>query len=260
MLTAAFSDLMRSVASWRLWMLLGWMEIRQRYARSRIGPFWLTISMGVLVAAIGVVYGTLFGQNLSEYLPFAAISLIAWGLFSSMVVEGSNAYISNASYIRQVSTSKLIFILQLAWRNLIILAHNLIIIIVLFMIFGVKRYELLPLFIPGVLLLTLNAMWLAMLAGLFSARFRDFPQIIASVVQVAFYVTPVIFKPEALARHAYIAEYNPLTYLLDIVRQPLLGVVPSATTWTIAIVMAIVGWLVALIFTGRYLHRISYWV
>lgn len=251
---------MRSVASWRLWMLLGWMEIRQRYARSRIGPFWLTISMGVLVAAIGIVYGTLFGQNLSDYLPFAAISLIAWGLFSSMVTEGSTAYIANASYIRQVATSKLIFILQLSWRNLIILAHNLIIIIVLFCIFGVKRFAVMPLFIPGLILLTLNAMWLAMLAGLFSARFRDLPQIIASVIQVAFYVTPVIFKPEALAQHAYIARYNPLTYLLDIVRQPLLGIEPSATAWIVSIIMAVVGWLVALIFTGRYLQRISYWV
>jgi lipopolysaccharide transport system permease protein len=256
----AFSDLMRSVASWRLWMLLGWLEIRQRYARSRIGPFWLTISMGVLVAAIGVVYGTLFGQNISDYLPFAAISLIAWGLFSAMVTEGSTAYIMNASYIRQVATPKLIFILQLGWRNLIILAHNSIIILVLFCIFGVKHFETIPLFFPGLVLLVLNAMWLAMLAGLFSARFRDFPQIIASIMQVAFYVTPVIFKPEALKSHAYIAKLNPLSYLLDIVRQPLLGAAPSTTAWIVATTMAIVGWFIALICTGRYLQRISYWV
>ncbi|MBW4048622.1 MAG: ABC transporter permease, partial [Proteobacteria bacterium] len=62
-LRTASLDLLASLKSWRLWSLLGWLEIRQRYARSKLGPFWLTISMGVLVASLGVVYGTLFGQN-----------------------------------------------------------------------------------------------------------------------------------------------------------------------------------------------------
>jgi lipopolysaccharide transport system permease protein len=256
----AITDLKQSAISWRLWTLLGWLEIRQRYARSRVGPFWLTISMGVMVASIGLVYGTLFGQHLSDYLPFLAVSLIAWGMFASTVQEGSVAYISNASYIRQVATPKLIFVLQIAWRNLIILAHNFIIIVVLFCIYGVRSWSTLLLFLPGLLVLVLNAMWMAMLAGLFSARFRDFPQIIASFIQVAFYVTPVIYKPEALTRHLFITRLNPLAYLLDAVRQPLLGQVPSGRTWVITVTMAVIGWLFALFVTGRYMKRIAYWV
>ena len=76
------TDLKASLASWRLWTLLGWLEVRQRYARSRVGPFWLTISMGVMIASIGIVYGTLFGQKMTEYLPFLAISLVMWTFFA----------------------------------------------------------------------------------------------------------------------------------------------------------------------------------
>jgi len=260
MLKFAVTDLKQSMASWRLWMLLGWIEIRQRYARSRLGPFWLTISMGVVIASIGVVYGTLFGQKMSDYLPYLAASLVSWGMFASTVQEGSTAYISNAAYIRQVATAKLIYVLQVPWRNLIILAHNFVIILLLLAIFGVPSWATLPLFIPGLVILTLNATWMAMLTGLFSARFRDLPQIIASLVQVAFYVTPIMYRPEALTRFSFLVRLNPLTYLLDVVRQPLLGQVPSMQTYVLTIGMAIVGWLLALTVTSRYLKRISYWI
>ncbi|WP_421569124.1 ABC transporter permease [Stenotrophomonas sp. PD6] len=256
----ALSDLRRSLVSWRLWTLLGWLEIRQRYARSRVGPFWLTISMGVIIASIGMVYGTLFGQKLSEYLPYLAISLVMWGMFTSTVQEGSNAFIANASYIRQVATPKFIYILQVPWRNLLILAHNIVIVVLLLAIFGVKRWDTIPLVIPGIVLLILNATWMATLSGILSARFRDFPQIVAAVMQVAFYVTPIMYKPEALTKYAFIVNLNPMAYLLNAVRQPLLGEVPSALTWTVAIVMAIVGWTAALIMINRYHKRISYWV
>lgn len=256
----AITDLRRSLASWRLWTLLGWLEIRQRYARSRVGPFWLTISMGVVIASIGVVYGTLFGQELSDYLPYLAVSLVMWSLFSSTVQEGSQAYISNAAYIRQVATPKFIYILQVPWRNVLILAHNVLIVIALLAIFGVKRWATLPLVVPGLLLLLLNASWMATITGLLSARFRDFPQIVASIMQVAFYITPIMYKPEALTKFSFIVHLNPLSYLINVVRQPLLGQVPTATTWGVTIAMAVIGWTAALVITNRYLKRISYWV
>lgn len=260
MLKVAASDLNQSIASWRLWMLLGWIEIRQRYARSRVGPFWLTISMGVIITSIGLVYGTLFGQKMSEYLPYLAASLVTWGMFASTVQEGSTAYIANAAYIRQVATPKLIYILQVPWRNLLILAHNFVIVIVLLAIFGVPSWRSLPLFVPGLLILTLNATWLAMLTGLFSARFRDLPQIVASLVQVAFYITPIMYRPEALTRFSFLVTLNPLSYLLDVVRQPLLGQIPTMHTYVVTIGMAVVGWLIALLVTNRFLKRIPYWI
>jgi lipopolysaccharide transport system permease protein len=260
-LRTASIDLMASLKSWRLWSLLGWLEIRQRYARSKVGPFWLTISMGVLVGTMGVVYGTLFGQNLADYLPLLAIGIVMWGLFSSIVNEGCTAYINSANYIRQVHTPRLIYILQVAWRNTVIFAHNFIIVLITLVIFGVKSWATMPLFIPGLALFLLNAMWMAAVTGLISARFRDLPQIVSALLQVAFYVTPIMFHGSMLTgKHQWIVEFNPLAYLIDIVRQPLVGEIPPAFTWELTIGMAVFGWLLALGMTGRYHRRIPYWV
>ncbi|MEK6423141.1 MAG: ABC transporter permease [Burkholderia gladioli] len=260
MLTLALTDLRQSLVSWRIWTLLGWLEIRQRYARSTVGPFWLTISMGVMIASLGVVYGTLFGQNIREYLPFLAASLVMWSLLSQTITEGSVAYINGGSYIRQMATPKLIFILQVQWRNLIVMMHNAVIIVALLAIFGVHNWLVLPLFIPGLLLYVANMMWISMVAGLLSARFRDLPQIISALLQVAFYVTPIIFRPAALNRFQFIVEWNPLAYMIEVVRGPLIGQAPSALTWIVVASMAVVGWTLALLLTGRFVKRIPYWI
>ncbi|MBB3258017.1 lipopolysaccharide transport system permease protein [Paraburkholderia bannensis] len=260
MFNLIFTDLKQSIASYRLWTLLGWLEIRQRYARSRVGPFWLTISMGVMIGSIGVVYGSLFGQKMSDYLPFLAISLVMWTMFAQTVQEGSIAYINSATYIRQAATPKLIYVFQVVWRNLVILAHNFIIVLILLAIYGVKDWAVLPIFVPALLLYLANALWVAMLAGLLSARFRDLPQIISALIQIAFYVTPIIYRPDSLKRFAFIVQLNPLAHLIELVRAPLIGQMPSATTWGVAIGLAVVGWTFALAMTGRYLKRIPYWV
>lgn len=260
MFNLALADLIQSITSWRLWTLLGWLEVRQRYARSRVGPFWLTISMGVIIGSIGVVYGTLFGQQMRDYLPFLAASLVMWNAFAQMIQEGSVAYINSATYIRQASTAKLLFVLQVIWRNLVVLAHNFVIVLLLFAVFGVKDWAVLPLFIPGLAIYVLNALWIAMLAGLLSARFRDLPQIISALIQIAFYVTPVIYRPDSLKRFSFIVDWNPLAYLLDVVRAPLIGHAPSSLSWGVTIGMAVIGWPIALLMTGRFLKRIPYWV
>jgi len=260
MLRPIFADVKGSILLWRLWTLLGWLEIRQRYARSRLGPFWLTISMGVMISSIGIVYGTLFGQKMTDYLPFLAVSLVLWTAFSQTIMDGSLAYISSGNYIRQVPTPKLIYVFQVVWRNVVVLAHNFVIVIILFCIFGVKNWETLPIFLPALALYLFNALWIAMVVGLLSARFRDLPQIIGALMQVAFYVTPIIYRPNALSRFSFIVELNPFTYLIDLVRAPLMGQAPDLLTWEVTGGMAVVGMSVALVTTGRYLKRIPYWV
>lgn len=259
-LRIATQDLASSIRSWRLWSLLGWVEIRQRYARSKLGPFWLTISMGALIGAIGLVFGALLGQNMKSYLPMLSIGMVAWTLLSTIIIDGCSAYINSAQYIRQVKTPRLIYMLQMLWRNFIIFLHNFIIVAIVLAIYGVHDWFTAPLFIPGLIILMLNGLWLAMILGVLSARFRDLPQIIISVMTMAFYVTPIMYSSSSLTKHAWIVNLNPLAYLIEIVRSPLMGNVPSMRVWLVSIGMTIIGWIFALVVTGRYHKRIPYWL
>lgn len=256
----ALSDIIQGACSPYLWGRLGWQDIRQRYRRSRLGPFWLTISMGVLVGALGVLYATLFKVEIAQYLPFIAAGFVVWGLISGLITDGCTAFIEAEGIIKQVRLPLSIHVYRVVWRNCIIFAHNVVIFVIVAVLFSVRPGWAGLLSIPGLLLLCMNGVWMGLLLGLLSARFRDVPQVVASTVQVAFFLTPVIWKPELLPDRALVLDMNPFFYLLEVVRAPLLGQVPAPTTWLATLGVTMMGWLVMLVFyTGRR-GRLAYWV
>lgn len=258
--TLALVDIVRGAHAFHLWGLLGWQDIRRRYRRSRLGPLWLTISMGILVAVLGMLYGALWDVEISDYAPFLALGFIVWGLISAMVVEGCSAFIGSANIIKQVSLPLSVHVYRIVWRNLIILFHNAAIFVVVAIMFSVWPGWAGILALPGLMLLCLNGAWMGLLTGLVSARYRDVPPIVNSIMRVAVFVTPVIWMPELLPQRTALLDFNPFFHLLELVRAPLLGQVPAAASWLAVAGMTFTGWLVTFALFCRYRWRVSYWV
>jgi ABC-2 type transport system permease protein/lipopolysaccharide transport system permease protein len=256
----AVADLVGGLRRAPLWLVMGSQEIRQRYRRSRIGPFWITLSMGVTVAALGVLYGALFQQPLHDYLPYLASGFVVWGLIAGLITDGSKAFIDSEGLIRQLSAPLSIYVYRELWSNLLVFVHNLLVYVVVVLIFQNIPGPVVLLAIPGAAMLLLNGAWLGLLLGLISARFRDVPQILASIVQVMFFMTPILWKAEMLPERALLLDGNPLYHLLEIVRAPLLGSLPSADSWLFVTALALSGWAVALLGYTVYRWRIAYWV
>ena len=256
----ALRDIAEGLYRWRLWGLMGWQDIRQRYRRSVLGPFWLTLSMAVLVGALGVLYGKLFGIAIDDYLPFLTLGFIAWGLIAAVVNEGCVALTAAEPLIKQMRLPFSLHVYRIIWRNLIIFAHNFVVYIAVAVWFGIWPGAAALLLLPGLALIILNAMWIGLLLAMVCARFRDVPQIVASLLQVAFFMTPIIWKPELLGRRMAFAEANPFYHFVELIRAPLLGGVPAPLTWAMVLGITAAGWLVTALFFRRFRARIPYWV
>lgn len=256
----AFIDLIRGAQSRHLWGLLGWQDIRRRYRRSVLGPFWLTISMGVLVAALGTLYGVLLRVELADYAPFLALGFIVWTLISGVITEGCTAFIGAEGIIRQVGLPLSVHVYRLLWRNFLILCHNSVVFVIVAAIFGVWPGWAGLLAVPGLALLCLNGIWAGFLLGIICARFRDVPPIVASVVRILFFVTPIIWMPEMMPGRAFVLDFNPFYHLVEVVRAPLLGKVPGLGSWLVVLGITVAGGLVAFEFFRRYRWRVAYWV
>ena len=241
---------------------LGWQDIRQRYRRSAIGPFWLTISMGILVATIGLVFGQVFKSSTDDYIPYLAIGIIFWTFITTSISEACVGFIDAEPIIKQLPIPLFVHILRVLWRNLLILGHNIIIIPPVFLAIGKTLTPLALLAIPGLLLVLLCFAWVGLLFGLTCARYRDLPQIIASVLQVAFYLTPIIWMPSFLPERTgmLFLELNPFYHFLNLIRSPLLGEWPSIHSWLVVAVIAVTGWCVTLILFARLHKRVAYWI
>ena len=256
----ALFDLVRGARAHHLWYLLGWQDIRQRYRRSVLGPFWLTLSMGALVAALGTLYVMLFKAEIAVYVPHLALGFIVWALISSVIIEGCQVFINAESIIKQVGLPLSVHAYRLIWRNLLILFHNAAVFVVVAAIFGVWPGWAGLLALPGLFLLCLNGLWAVLLLGIISARFRDVPPIVASIVRICFFVTPIIWMPELVPERAMVLDLNPFYHLLEVVRAPLLGKVPGLSSWIAVLSMTVGGWVLAFAFFRRYRWRIAYWV
>ena len=239
---------------------MGLHDIRQRYRRSIIGPFWITLSMGIMVGALGLLYGTIFKQDMHDYLPFLAAGFILWGLISSLIIDGTRVFISAEGLIRQLPAPLSVHVYRLIWSNLISFAHNIWIYVLVALWYGLAPGWPMMLAMPALLLVLLNAFWMALLLGVVSARFRDIPLVVSSLMQVMFFITPVIWKPEMLPGRALILNLNPFHHLVEIMRAPLLGQVPALENWVAVIVVTLGGWAVALWFFSAYRWRLAYWV
>lgn len=246
--------------SWRLWTLLGWLDIRQRYARSILGPFWITLSMGVMVGSIGLVYGALFDQDMNGYLPLVGSGFVIWGLVSGVLNDSCFAFINNANFIRQSDASLWVYVFQVVWRQIIMFAHNSIIVVAIRVIFGIDDYYNLCYLLPGFALLVLNLAWMAHLAATWSARYRDVPQLISAVVQILFYITPLMWWPRMLTKYQWVLAYNPFANLVELVRAPLLGGMVHPQSWLVGIGLAVVGWTLVFITSARTSRHVAYWI
>ena len=258
----AVADLKRSRAKIYLALMLGWQDIRQRYRRSKLGPFWLTISMGVMIGMIGIVFGQVLNSPMKEYLPFLATGIILWTCFSTSVMEGSTSFIDAQGMIRQLDLPLSLYPIRVIWRNIVICGHNIIILSLVFLVVGRGITWDIFLLIPGFIVFSWNMLWVSLLLGTFCTRFRDMPQIVSSLMQVFFYVTPIIWMPNALnARSAnLLVDPNPVYHLVQLVRAPILGSSPTMLNWTVSIGMAFLGSCLALWFFGKYKKRIAYWL
>jgi lipopolysaccharide transport system permease protein len=256
----AMADIAGGLAQWRLWIRLGWNDILQRYRRSMLGPFWLTASMSVMVIALGVLYAELFRTPIRDFMPYLCVGLLVWNLIASFLLEGGALFTGAESYIKQIRLPYTVYAYRSVWSKFVIFAHNFVIYFGLLIYFEIWPGPVALLAIPGLMLLLINGAAVTLLIGLISARFRDVPQLISSVVQIVFFITPIMWKPELLQQRAYFANLNPFYHLVEVVRAPLLGAPPSTINYVA--VLAITGFnlVVVGIFFARFRSRISYWV
>lgn len=244
-----------------IWLALSFYDIKARYKRTVIGPFWLTLGTAITVLGMGFVWSSIFGLNVKEFLPYVAVGLVFWTYISSILNEGCTTFTSQAAIIHNIRTSYFLHVMTLVSRNFIILLHNFIVIIVVFIICGQAiNFEILW-FFPALAMLILNSFWICVVIGIFAARYRDLSSIIGSVTILIMLATPIMWKADMLqGKRQLISTLNPFAHMISILREPLLGNSPSLESFVIIGGMLILGFSFALFLYKNSSNNIVYWI
>jgi lipopolysaccharide transport system permease protein len=256
----ALADVAGAASLWRLGFTLGWLDIKLRYRGSMLGPFWVTISTAVWIGSMGALYSLLFHMELHGYLPFLALSLVLWTALSGLVGDACNTFLQSESTIRSMRMPYFVHAVRVVVRTVIGLAHNLPVILVVFALYDSWPGSAAIWSLPGLALWTLDAFTTCIALGTLCARFRDIAPIVASVMQIAYFITPIMWRPEQLGTHGWWLKLNPVNDMLEVVRQPLLGIAPTPSMWLAAVGYSVAfGVLTSLLFV-RVRGRLAFWI
>ena len=254
-------DSIKSFKVWRVWLFLGMQDVKAKFRRSFIGPLWILLNIAIFVGGAGVVYGLMFGQPMREFLPFLTTGLVIWGFIISSLTESGLAFINAEGYIKQFAYPKQIYLIRPLVVYTIVLLIGLVAIVpvqLIFQSFFIKGWLLA---IPGVLLLLLAALGHNVICGYLGTRFRDLPHAMGGVLQVLFFVTPIMFPVKLLKeRHLdFVYQYNPLYYLIDVVRHPILeGEFAALENYIFAGLYVVVVWVIATIVAKKLDSRLVF--
>ena len=254
------NDLVASLLDYELWLFLSWNDIKIRYRRSLIGPFWITLSMSIFCVMLGLVYSRLFKAEIIELFPFLSIGLVIWGFIASCIAEMPNLFVENASFMKDMRINPLTILLRVFARNCIIFAHNMLIVVGIYLYFGIWPGWNGLLAIPGFLVVALNLIAIGIPLSIVGARFRDLAQIIQNVLQAVFFITPIFWFPRLLPKGSWILTANPATYYIDLIRTPLLGQYPQPISWVVAIgTLATTSTIAIWIYRKKSAH-VTFWI
>ncbi len=219
------------------------------------------MSLAFFVTSLGLVWSNLWHKDPKTFLPYLTSGMLCWVFFVAVCTEGCASFFGYEKLIKQLRISYTLLGSAVVWRNAIVFFHNLIIYVLVGIYAGISINWASLLVIPGFTLLCLNAVWIVVVLGTICARYRDFQQLVANILQVSLFLTPIFWSPDQLnGRTAFFAQFNPLYHLIAIVREPLLGQAPTLMNWLVVGLITMVGWMVTLQILIKLRHRIVYWL
>jgi lipopolysaccharide transport system permease protein len=259
-LRSGLEELKAGLSPHEQWAYMAVQDIKLRYRRSMIGPWWVTISTGVMVMMLGFLWSHIFGTDLENYLPFFAVGFVLWGWMSSQMLDAAGGFFQFQGMIKQVKLPFPIFTLRLNVRQCIVLLHNSIIIALVLLLVG-HGFTLTSLIaIPNLILIQLNLTLLSIVITIFCTRYQDMTQVVNVGTQIVFFFTPILWQVETLKNRTYLAEINPVYHWIEMVRAPLLGHMPTIGDYLWTGASLVVLSILAAYYLGRYRSRIAYWI
>lgn len=249
--------------AWPVWLHMGLQDMRNQFRRSRLGVSWVLINLSLMAGAIGYVYGHLFQQDLSTFFPLLISGLILWNFISSTIVQGCQTFIISEGYVKQFSMPKQVYILRFFLTAFLNLAIGFIV----FFLVALSQHihfgwgSLWA--IPGIMILATICLGHLFIFSYWGVKIRDLAPALSSVFMILFYVTPIVFTPSMLESRnlAFIYKFNPLYYLIEIVRYPLLNAqMPNPEIYFLTLCYGAFIWVFALFTLFTFDRKVAYWL
>jgi ABC-type polysaccharide/polyol phosphate export permease len=210
-------------------------ELRTRYQRSVLGFFWTLLNPMLMMAVMALVFSQVMRLDMADYALYLFSGLIPWQFFSGTLTNSSRCLLASESLIKKIEVPKVVFPLTCLLVAVVNMIFAFAALFILFIFMGVVVHPQLVLLPVGIVLMGVFALGLSMVAMTLVSRFRDFEHIIAVLLQAGYFLCPVLYPPEFVARYPGLLTWNPMYYQLTFFHDAFYyGVWPAWPMWALA--------------------------
>ncbi|MCS7168842.1 MAG: ABC transporter permease [Gemmatales bacterium] len=214
------------------WLALVKLDLDARYRRSFLGIGWSLLNPLAYTSVMCLVFYQIFEMDLREYAPYVFTGVAIWNFISNSVLEGCQSILVGEKYIRSYPAPLAMYSLR---STLSIGLHFLILLIfTIFLSWIVRGFDnliALPILIPVLILLFFFSWALTTIFGIITVYFPDTHHLASILLQLIYYLTPVFYPKEMLAKRGMLVNIltaNPLGYVVELIRRPVLyGEIPG---------------------------------
>lgn len=243
------------------WWALSRQAIRISYRRTTLGPIWITIQQLAFIIGIGLLYSQLFRVKSLELVPLVAFGISFWGLLTSFITGASSNFIQQSQAITSSTLPISFYIFSTVSKQLLTFFHSAIVLIPFAFIFGTSPRLICLVTIPlAITVAAINAFALGLWLGPLSARYRDISASIPIILQLAMFLSPIFWAPSLIADRDWIANYNPIAWMIETFRSPILGGSIQLELWIKLTVITGANLIFGVTVLGRVRNKISYWI
>jgi lipopolysaccharide transport system permease protein len=203
--------------------LLGQMvgnDLRGRYVGSFLGLFWNVVHPLIQIFIYTVVFSQIMGARLggdSSPSPYAfsiylCAGLLPWGVFVDIINRSTGVFWENANLVKKIAFPKLLLHAYVVIASVM----NLVIIVAVFLVFlwlvnALPSFVLLLTWGAFLLLQVLLAAGIGLFTSVLNVFFRDVAQLTAILLQIWFWLTPIVYVPSVLP--SWVREVLPLNIM-----------------------------------------------
>jgi ABC-type polysaccharide/polyol phosphate export permease len=240
---------------WRarsLLVILARKEFHVRYRRASFGMLWALALPLLQSAVLAVIFSRVVRIGFTDHYPvFVLTGMVAWTYFSATLSGGATAIVDGTDLSSRVYFPRAVMPLAQCLTNVYALVITIVIVVMACPFLGVDLGVRIALVVPAAALLVLVAIGFSLVASALHVYFRDVRYLVSAAILLWFYVSPIIYPPQAAPRTLrMIIDANPLTGVLDLFRVATVGM-PGSIAVPVVISMA---WTLALLVGGTILH------
>ncbi len=223
-------------------------ELRGRFARSRLGLLWSILHPLAQAAIFALVLAEVLGAKLggiddkAAYPMYLLAGMAAWTLFSEIVSRSMTVFIEYSATLKKIAFPR-ICLPVIVWGSALLNHALLIVAIAVVFLFLGKVPGVAWLALPlGILLISVFAFGLGMLLGVFNVFVRDIGQAVGVVLQLWFWLTPIVYPVSIVPEHLrWVLSLNPMVPLVEIYHQAMVfGQWPDLAPLVVPVVLSAV--------------------